>query len=268
MQKAQPMTIAYDTDLGKIPEDKSIDGVRTVKGSTTLRQPSTAVTGGQGRGGGGGGGGYGAPAVTENQNQPYIDQLNSLYEQIMGRGKFSYDLNGDMLYRQMADQYTQQGRMAMRDTMGTAAGLTGGYGNSYADQVGNQAYQQYLTQLNNNIPALYDRAYEAWLNEGDQMMQEYQMAATHPEVLNALSPQPVVVSGGGGVTGGSQPLSGDEYAMMVKQYATNALQPYIQANAPTVNAGVQTYRKDPTEGYYNAVKKEQLNEKLKNKSKR
>lgn len=135
-------------------------------------------------------GGYGG--TTANKNQPYIDQLNSLYDQIMGRGKFQYDLNGDMLYRQMADQYTQLGRQAMRDATGTAAGLTGGYGNSWANHVGNQAYQQYLTQLNNNIPDLYDRAYNAWLNEGNELLQKYEMAANHGALIDSLQPRQVV----------------------------------------------------------------------------
>lgn len=141
------------------------------------------------RGNGNRGGGVGG----SNANQPYIDQLNSLYDQIMGRGPFRYDLNGDLLYRQMADQYTQLGYQAMRDATGAAAGLTGGYGNSYANQVGNQAYQQYLTQLNATIPEYYDRAYNAWLNEGDQLMQQYQLAMAHPQALASLKP----ASGGG-----------------------------------------------------------------------
>jgi len=127
-------------------------------------------------------------------NQPYVDQLNSLYDQIMNRKPFQYDLNGDLLYRQMADQYTQLGQQAMRDATGTAAGLTGGYGNSYANQVGNQAYQQYLTALNQNIPELYDRAYQAYLNQGDQLMQQYQLAAAHPGYLDAIKPRTYTVS--------------------------------------------------------------------------
>ena len=123
-----------------------------------------------------------------NPNAPYIAQLNSLYDQIMNRKPFQYDLNGDLLYRQMADRYTQMGQQAMRDATGTAAGLTGGYGNSYANQVGNQAYQQYLTALNDNIPELYDRAYQAYINQGDQLMQQYQLAAAHPGNLAALKP--------------------------------------------------------------------------------
>ena len=127
-------------------------------------------------------------------NQPYVDQLNSLYDQIMHRKPFQYDLNGDLLYREMADRYTQMGQQAMRDTMGQAAALTGGYGNSYASQVGNQAYQQYLTALNDNIPQLWDRAYQVYQDQGDQLMQQYQLAAAHPEYVNALAPRTYTVT--------------------------------------------------------------------------
>lgn len=124
-------------------------------------------------------------------NQPYVDQLNSLYDQIMNRKPFKYDLNGDLLYRQMADRYTQLGKTAMRDTMGQAATLTGGYGNSYAQQVGNQAYQQYLTALNDQVPNLYEQAYNVWLNEGNQLLQQYDVVAQHPGILEAISPRTV-----------------------------------------------------------------------------
>lgn len=127
-------------------------------------------------------------------NAPYIQQLNTLYDQIMNRKPFQYDLNGDLLYRQMADQYTQLGRQASADAMGQAVALTGGYGNSYATQVGNQANQQYLTMLNQNIPELWDRAYQAYLNEGDQLLQQYELAAAHPGYLRAMQP---TGSGGG-----------------------------------------------------------------------
>jgi hypothetical protein len=79
----------------------------------------------------------------------------------------------------MADQYTQLGRSAMRNATGTAAGLTGGYGNSYANQVGNQQFQQYLTALNDNIPALYDRALASWQTEGDQLLSDYELTLAH-----------------------------------------------------------------------------------------
>ena len=53
---------------------------------------------------------------------------DALYK-INNREKFAYDLNGDALYQQYKDRYTQMGKQAMRDTMGQAAALTGGYGN-------------------------------------------------------------------------------------------------------------------------------------------
>ena len=123
-----------------------------------------------------------------SSNTPYMAQLNSLYDQIMGRKPFQYDLNGDLLYRQAADQYAQLGQQAMRDTMGTASALTGGYGNSYAQQAGNQAYQQYLTALNQQIPEYYDRALQAYQAEGDRLLAQYQLAAAHPGTLSAMRP--------------------------------------------------------------------------------
>lgn len=145
-----------------------------------------ASAGGSSRSGGAGGSGGSGTARVDTS--PYIAQLNSLYDQIVNRKPFQYDLNGDLLYKQMADQYTQLGQQAMRDTMGQAAALTGGYGNSYANQVGNQAYQQYLTALNQQIPDLYDRAYNAYQDDTDWLLQQYQMAAAHPGYLEALTP--------------------------------------------------------------------------------
>lgn len=107
---------------------------------------------------------------------PYMAQAKALYEQLMNRGDFRYDMNADPFYRQYADMYAQMGRQAMNDAMGSAAGLTGGYGNSWAQHVGNQAYQQYLTQLNAMAPDFFDRAYQVWLNQGDDLLTRYQLA--------------------------------------------------------------------------------------------
>lgn len=82
---------------------------------------------------------------------------------------FSYDVNGDALYQQYKDQYTTQGKLAMQDTMGQAAAMTGGYGNSYAQSVGQQAYQGYLSQLNNVIPELYQLALSKYNSDRDDL---------------------------------------------------------------------------------------------------
>ena len=105
-------------------------------------------------------------------------QLNDVMDKILNREKFTYDLNGDALYKQYKDQYTNQGKMAMMDTMGQAAAMTGGYGNSYAQNVGQQAYQGYLQQLNNKIPELYNLALSKYQMEGDDLARQYSMLGT------------------------------------------------------------------------------------------
>ena len=95
--------------------------------------------------------------------------LKAMLDKILNRDPFKYDFNADPMYQMYKDRYLQQGRMAMQDTMGDAAALTGGNGNSYAATAGQQAYQSYLQGLNDRIPDLRDFAYNAWLNEGDRM---------------------------------------------------------------------------------------------------
>ena len=110
------------------------------------------------------------------------DQLNETLQQILNREKFSYDLNGDALYQQYKDQYTTMGKMAMMDTMGQAQAMTGGYGNSYAQSVGQQAYQGYLQDLNNKIPELYQLAMNKYQMEGDEMYNQAALMAQQEEL--------------------------------------------------------------------------------------
>ena len=100
------------------------------------------------------------------------DQLNDIMGKILNREEFSYDLNGDALYNQYKDQYVTQGKMAMMDTMGQAAAMTGGYGNSYAQTVGQQVYQGHLQELNNKIPELYQLALNKYHSIGYQTSEE------------------------------------------------------------------------------------------------
>lgn len=103
--------------------------------------------------------------------------MDNLYGQIMNRKPFQYDLNGDALYQQYRTQYQNMGQRAMKDTMGQAAALTGGYGNTYAQNVGQQAYNQYLTQLNDKIPELYQLARSNYDTETTDLYRQYQLAS-------------------------------------------------------------------------------------------
>lgn len=101
------------------------------------------------------------------------DQLDDTLNKILNREKFSYDLNGDALYQQYKNQYVAQGQQAMMDTMGQAQAMTGGYGNSYAQSVGQQTYQGYLQQLNDKVPELYQLALSKYQMEGDALQDRY-----------------------------------------------------------------------------------------------
>lgn len=105
----------------------------------------------------------------------WLDEADSYLQKYRNRGPFTYDFNSDALYNQYKDQYIHQGQMAMMDTMGQAAALTGGYGNSYAQTVGQQAYNQHLGQLNTVIPDLYGMAYDQYLQEGNDLLNMYDL---------------------------------------------------------------------------------------------
>lgn len=134
---------------------------------------------------------------------PYTAQLDDLYSQIMGHNNFQYDMNGDMLYQQYKDQYVNNGRQAMVDAMGQANTMTGGYGNSYSAVAGNQAYQQYLTQLNSVVPQLEGMAYDRWNDDLARMYNQYNFAKTRS---NEWEAENAPRGGGSGSTG-----TGKEY---------------------------------------------------------
>ena len=109
------------------------------------------------------------------------DQATAIYDKIMNRGEFSYDVNKDKLYQQYRDLYAQMGRGAMEDTMGQAAALTGGYGSTYSQNAGQQAYNAYLQKLNEVVPELYNAAYNRYNQEGQNLMNLYSMARSNAD---------------------------------------------------------------------------------------
>ena len=63
----------------------------------------------------------------------------------------------------------------MEDTIGKVAAMNGGYGSSYGQMVGGQAYQQSLDSLNDVIPELYQLAYDKYAQEGQDLYNRYSM---------------------------------------------------------------------------------------------
>lgn len=122
------------------------------------------------------------PAAQTQQASPtYQSQwqtgLDDTMNKILNREEFKFDLNGDALMNQYKDMYTMQGRQAMMDTMAQAAALTGGYGSSYAQNAGQQAFHGYLQQMNDRIPELYQLAMDKYQMEGQNLKDQYSMMA-------------------------------------------------------------------------------------------
>lgn len=123
------------------------------------------------------GGGGQLPAYTPTQySSAWSDRLNAIINDL-DLDKFKFDLNGEELYQQYKDQYLRNGRLAMMDTMGQAAGLTGGYGSTYAQNAGQQAYQGYVNDLNNVVPDVYNAAYTRWRDSISDKLRQYELMA-------------------------------------------------------------------------------------------
>ena len=105
----------------------------------------------------------------------YRQRLAALYDEIEGRQAFSYDPETDSAFAQYARLYRQKGRAAMEDTMGQAAALTGGYGSSYAQGAGQQAYSRYMQELMALLPEFEDRARSAYQQEGNDLRARYDL---------------------------------------------------------------------------------------------
>lgn len=103
----------------------------------------------------------------------FEDQLAALYEELAGRPGFAYDPEQDAAYQHYAALYADLGREAMTDTMGQAAALTGGYGSSYAQTAGAQAYGAYLQQLSALLPELEQSALRRYEAEGEALSDRY-----------------------------------------------------------------------------------------------
>ena len=110
----------------------------------------------------------------EYQSQ-WQQQLDAAMDKILNREAFSYNLNGDALYRQYKDQAVQGGRLAMQDTLGQAAAMTGGYGSSYGQMAAQQSYRQHMDDLADKASALYDKARSDYDRQGETDKENYSM---------------------------------------------------------------------------------------------
>lgn len=106
----------------------------------------------------------------------YDADVANAYNNLLNRKGFEYNLDDDALYQQYADKYMAAGKLAMKNTLGQAANLTGGYGSSYGQAVGQQTYDAYLQGLNDKAIEMYDRAYGRYQDEGQRLKDAYGLA--------------------------------------------------------------------------------------------
>ncbi len=114
----------------------------------------------------------------EGYKSGYESQLEDIYNKIMNQPDFSYDMSSDPLFRQYITNYVNQGRLAMEDSMGQTAALTGGYGSSYSQTAGQQIYNRYLQQISSIVPELYARARSSYDTDLNRLYDLYNMTAS------------------------------------------------------------------------------------------
>lgn len=111
----------------------------------------------------------------DDYKSQYSDKISSVLDEILNGEDFSYtgkDMMNDDLYKMYSDQYKRNADLAMRDTMGNAAALSGGYGSSYAAAVGQQAYDSTMANMNDIALDLYNLAYQRYTdNRADRYNQ-------------------------------------------------------------------------------------------------
>lgn len=98
----------------------------------------------------------------------WAETQNSLLNDILNEKEFSYtgqDLMNDDMYKMYSEMYEKNARKAMNDAMGTAQAATGGYGSTYSQAAGQQAYDDTMSNMNSIALELADKAYEKYLNE-------------------------------------------------------------------------------------------------------
>ncbi len=157
-------------------------------------------------------------------------ELERLYSAITGRPAFSYTPGADPLYRSYADRYVQNGRLAMRDTMGQSAALTGGYGSSYAQSAGQQRYDEYLRSLGEVLPELYGQAWQRYQAEGEALGEAYDRAWQRRENAyqrsrDALADQRYEAEQAGAAAQQAYKQQQDSYARLYKLIASTGYQP-------------------------------------------
>jgi len=112
----------------------------------------------------------------------YTDKVQSMLSAIENHAPFQYDMNTDTLFQNSLQSAMNSGQIAMQDTMGQASALTGGYGSSYAQSVGNQAYNGFIQDAYDKLPDYYNLALNAYDREMQNLYNQLDMYNTQDQI--------------------------------------------------------------------------------------
>jgi len=97
----------------------------------------------------------------------YAKTSEKLLDEYLNRGSFDYNPSRDSSYTAYESKMKKEGEKAMRDSVAKATELTGGYGSSYAQSAGMQAYNSYLEKIADAVSDYEDKAYSRYKDESD-----------------------------------------------------------------------------------------------------
>lgn len=93
------------------------------------------------------------------------DEISALQDKIVNQEVFSYDHEKDPLYKSMRQTAIRDSQRAVEDTLARASVGTGGVPSSYAVAAAQQAANNYLGQLDDAVPTLYQNALAKYEND-------------------------------------------------------------------------------------------------------
>lgn len=109
------------------------------------------------------------------------DEIDKRINDYLSRPDFEYDASKDDAYQDYAKMMREQGALAMEDTFGKATAATGGYGNSYAQTVGQQVYNDYAKDISAAQNDFYDRAFARYNAEDSEILDDISMLEQREE---------------------------------------------------------------------------------------
>lgn len=111
-----------------------------------------------------------------NGYNAYINDVNSLFDQVMNQQKFSYDPQKDALFQMYKKQYEAQGNRAMQNQMGVATANSGGYNSSVAQTSAQNIFQGYMDQLSEKASQTYQNALDMYKYKQQNLLDRYNIA--------------------------------------------------------------------------------------------